>query len=399
VLRITVDKLRPGMKLALPVANPRTPSRTLLRGGYELDKEMIARLAELEVRQVWVGYPSLAFLRSFLSPEVLTSQGKMVKQIAVTFQHMQKEATAKLDYDAYTRSIGDLVNQLVSNPKAAVFLGDLDHAVGGAELMRHSSAVTYLSVLMGLKLEGYLVKQRRHIDPGKAKEVVSLGLGAMLHDIGITLLDPAVRKRHDETGDESDADWREHPWLGYQHVRGAIEPSAATVVLNHHQRYDGTGYAGQQAPQLAERSIHIFARIAAAADAFDRLANPPNLPKQPTVWALGALVNTDLRLHFDANVLHALLAVTPPYAPGSIVKLNDERHAVVIDHNAHDPCRPMVQLLDAPPAKLGVEDVPLGPAIDLSEVNARLAITEHEGVDVSELNFKPPQFNIEAALI
>jgi len=53
-------------------------------------------------------------------------------------------------------------------------------------------------------------------------------------------------------------------------VHGEVEPSAATVVLNHHQQYDGSGYSGEGNAALDGQQIHVLARIVALTDQFDR---------------------------------------------------------------------------------------------------------------------------------
>jgi HD-GYP domain-containing protein (c-di-GMP phosphodiesterase class II) len=208
----------------------------------------------------------------------------------------------------------------------------------------------------------------------------------MLHDIGIMLLPDEVRQRHEATGDETDPGWREHPALGYRHVRGKIEPSAATVVLNHHQRADGSGYAGKGMPVLCDKAMHVYARIAAVADHFDMLRRPHGVPPQPTVWALSAILSDTQRHKFDPVVLRALVECVPAYPPGSIVRLSDGRHAVAIDHNAAHPCRPTVQTIPDPD-RLDGDSLPPGDQIDLSEHNAELLVVEADGADVTELNF------------
>lgn len=375
------------MKLALPVQNPRIPSRILLKVGYELSSEIIDKLRDQQVRSLWVQYPALSFLEKFVSVETVASQSSVVGQIAHTFETLQRGASAKLPYETYTASIEKLVEHLITNPQAAVFLGDIDHAPN--DLMRHSSAVTYLSVLLGLKLESYIVRERKHVAPGRAKEIRNLGLGAMLHDIGITQLPADVRERHARTGDDTDPAWQEHPGLGFRFVRGKIDPSAAAIVLHHHQRMDGSGYAGADFPILSDKSIHIYARIAAVADQFDTIRNPPNLPAQPTVWALGAMLTEPIASRCDPYVLSALVSVVPPYPPGTIVRLSDGRHAVCIDHNPDQPCRPAIQII-SDPATLNVNDPPAGPVIDLREQSPRLMIVEAEGHNVADMNFNLP---------
>jgi HD-GYP domain-containing protein (c-di-GMP phosphodiesterase class II) len=388
MLRIETRNAKPGMKLALPVQLPQNPARLLLRVGYELTNETINKLAALRVRTLWVGYPSLSFLCDVINPDTIQSQSVVAGQITKTFQTVQETASAKLPYHLYTKSISKLVNQLITHPESAVFLGDLSEA--GDDLMRHSSSVTYLSLLMGLKLEGYLVRERRHVDPVRAAEVVNLGVGAMLHDVGVTMLPEAVREKYEAAGDESDPAWREHPALGYRLVRGKVSATAASTVLHHHQHFDGSGYAGAGFPVMRQKRIHVFTRIVTVADQFDRLRYPTDRPAQPTVWALRCMLEAPLFHRYDPQVLDALLAVVPPYAPGSMVTLSDGRHAVVIDHHPQRPCRPIIQLIPDAPDLLR-KDLPLGPMLNLAEQSPRLFITQCDGFDVSDLNFERSQ--------
>lgn len=397
LLRVDITETNAGMKLALPVRHPQFPKQILLKMGYALDKSAIDRMHSMGIRSVWVQYPSLDFLRDIVSEQIIDNQTTIVQNIASTFEAMQTQASAKVDFDTYTTSITSLVESLLSNPQAAVFLGDLADFAGD-DLMRHSNAVSYLSLLMGLKLEGYIVKQRRHIDPARAKDVINLGVGAMMHDLGITQLSPEVRTKFQQTGNESDPAWQEHAKLGYEMVRGKVEPTAATVVLNHHQRADGTGYAGKGVPVLDGLRIHVFARIVGLADQFDRMKYPPGLPPQPTVWVLSALLAAHMQAKFDVEVMRALFIVVPPYAPGTMLQLSDDRWAVAIDHNVADPCRPVVQIINDP-RTIGCEpapqDVGQPETIDLSKHARSLYVAMVDNVDVSDLNFEPPAFVLD----
>ncbi len=387
MLKIETRNAKPGMTLALPVQLPEAPSRLLLRVGYRLTPETINKLAALKIRTLWVGYPSLSFLGSVVNQETFQSQSVVAGQITKTFGDVQKQSSAKLPYNLYTRTISKLVTQLITHPQSAVFLGDLNEASDG--LMRHSSSVTYLSLLMGLKLEGYLVRERRHVDPARAAEVVNLGMGAMLHDIGMTLLPEAVREKYEQSGDESDPAWQEHCALGYRLVHGKVSATVASTILHHHQHFDGSGFVGSGYPVMRDKRIHVFSRIVTVADQFDRLRYPPNLPSQPTVWALRNMLEAPLVYRYDPQVLDALLAVVPPYAPGSMVMLSDGRYAVVIDHHPQRPCRPIVQIIPGPDA-LTRNDLTLGPLLNLAEQSPRVFISQCDGFDVGEYNFERP---------
>ncbi|MEL7088437.1 MAG: hypothetical protein AAGL98_08375, partial [Planctomycetota bacterium] len=134
--------------------------------------------------------------------------------------------------------------------------------------------------------------------------------------------------------------------------------------------------------------IHIYARIVAVADQFDRLRRPMNLPEQPTVAVLSAMLSSLMRKRFDPVVLAALVEVVPPYAPGSQLKLSDGRLAVCVDHNVSDPCRPVVQTIpDLSTLGQAGDEVADGETIDLSHEPPALFVAECDGQPVTEFNF------------
>jgi len=394
VLRVDLLQAQPGMKLAMPVQNPKVVTRTLLKVGYELTEEAIERVGSLGVRSLWVAYPSLSAVEKYLSIESMKVQQDVVSRIADTFEEAQGQASAKMEYGAYSTSVKSMIDHVATNPKTAVFIGELADAAD--DLMRHAATVTYISILMGMKLDGYMIRERKHISPMRAKEIVNLGVGAMLHDFGMTLLPEGTLEKYKLEADESDPAYREHPALGFCSVRGQIDPSAASVVLHHHQRFDGSGFVGKDFAVKSGHSIHIYARIVAVADQFDRLRRPINLPEQPTVAVLNAMRSESMNPRFDPEVMRALIEVVPPYAPGSQLKLSDGRLAVCVDHNLHDPCRPMVQIIDS------LDDFAVGEdsedeeehedgvetqAVNLAEEPSSLFVAECDGQPVGEFNF------------
>lgn len=384
MLRVPITDAKPGMCLAMPVFSPQPPHRQLLKIGYEIEQPALDRLKQLGVRRLWVRYPQLDVLLSRIDPQIMQAQGEVVTHIATTFESLQTKANVKIPYDTYCNTIIEMVQKLVANPHAALFLGDLFDA-GGDDLMRHCSTTSYVSLLIGLKLQGYLINQRRHISPRRAQQITHLGAGAMLHDVGITRLPPEVRDEYARTGVESPA-WQEHPRLGYDLVHGQVESTAAAVVLQHHQRWDGSGYAGANVPVMRDYRIHVFARIAAVADALDRLQHPPGAPARPLVAAMKALIQDSPR--FDPNVLLALLMVVPPYPPGAMLRLSDGRTAVAVDHNAFAPCRPTVQILKGADGPTGIHGaVADEQLLNLAEQNEKLFVTHCDGQPVAEHNF------------
>jgi HD-GYP domain-containing protein (c-di-GMP phosphodiesterase class II) len=221
----------------------------------------------------------------------------------------------------------------------------------GADAVAHATAVAHLSLLLGIKLEMYLIQQRRRLPAHHAKEVVNLGVAGMLHDMGKLSL-PGELQKYNGVNLPDDPEqlkaWQEHSQKGYDLVRTGVEPSAAAAILHHHQHWDGSGfpetvYRDGTTNHPSDTHIHIFARILAIANIYDRLATPlDSKHRRPNVQILHLLA-TQYASWCDPTILGMLRAVCPPFPPGTIVTLSDNTSAVVIQVEQSDPYRPAVK--------------------------------------------------------
>lgn len=392
MLRVPMTHAKPGMELALPVYHPRASARLLLRPCAQLERSTIERLIELNIPEVWIKYPNMEMIAKFVSPKIQSSRAQVASQVADAFDLAGKDMHARMDFPSYQQAMGTLMARLIEDPDAALFIGEI--ADTGSPAIRHGANVGFLAMLMGLRLDFYLLKERKRLNPRLAKDVTSLGIAAMLHDIGMTRLKASVIQRWNEHHDYTDHEWREHVQLGYEMIRGFVEPSAASAVLHHHQRFDGSGFPTRdrngEEVGLTGSQIHIFARILITADIYDRLVHPAytigdseeTRRSRPPVYALNRMMREPYRSWLDPIVLQALITVCPAYAPGSQVRLSDARHCVVIDWDARDPCRPKVREITH------FDDEDLGEVIDLRE-QTDLYVVECDGYKVDQYNFYP----------
>jgi hypothetical protein len=341
------------------------------------------------VHEIWIHYPNTDQIKEYLSPVVVEQHGRMASMIAAVFDEVHQGAHAQLDFPRYRQTLRDLIEALVGEPTSAAYILEM----GGSAVsdLRHAAEVCFLSVLLGLKLQGYLVMQRRRLPPSHARNVISLGLGAMVHDIGMTLIDEEARRRYEQTRDEHDEAYRRHVLLGHHLVSGSISPAAAGTVLHHHQHYDGSGFPTREDKEGRPRGmigeeIHVYARIVCLANHFDRLRHPADGTIRPRVCVLRRLLTTELSRRFDPVVLAALPLVVPAYPPGSIVTLNNGRQALVLRWHPDSPCQPTVQLLDD--RGLPVLDKDGEPVCDDLRERPNLLIVEQDGWDVSHDNFR-----------
>lgn len=383
------------MQLAMPVLHPALPGHVLLRPGFVLDGPALARLVELRVGQIWIAYPGLEDLVRFVNPEAMEEQRLMARDLSATLDRVSADAKADLDFRTYAHAVRSLLQKLAHSGEAQVLVTDLLGTEG--PLVRHSATVCFLSLIMGLKLEAYLIAQRPKLAPGHARAVDNLGVAALLHDLGLTRLEPETIRRHRAAllagVDQADPAYEAHVRTGYEMVRGRIEPTASAAILQHHQRYDGRGYpvasVSAGPPRgLRGSEIHVFARILAVADRFDELREPVSpdgtpLPRPPAVRVLRRLLGEARRRALDPVAMKGLIHCVPPFPPGTIVTLTDERDAVVTSFAPLTPCRPVVRTIDLKQAERGRGAEALGETIDLT-TREDVAIERAEGERVLE---------------
>ena len=93
-------------------------------------------------------------------------------------------------------------------------------------------------------------------------------LGALLHDIGKLLVPREIIQKPDKLDKHEIAIMKRHCELGYEMARkSGLPPDCADIILQHHERMDGSGYPnGMTAERISES-----AKIVMVADAMDAI--------------------------------------------------------------------------------------------------------------------------------
>lgn len=133
-----------------------------------------------------------------------------------------------------------------------------------------------------------------------------LRLASPMHDVGKVGIPDAILNKPGKLDPEEFEIMKTHTNIGYsmlKHSNKEIIKSAAIIALQHHEKYDGTGYPNG----LKGEEIHIFARITAIADVFDALGSERVYKK---AWPLADIVQffTEQRgRHFDPALVDLFL--------------------------------------------------------------------------------------------
>lgn len=175
----------------------------------------------------------------------------------------------------------------------------------------------------------------------KEEAVQQLAMGALLHDLGQAKLPQGIISRPSKlTSSEMDIIKR-HVAQGLGLVKGekGITPLILDMIVNHHERLDGSGYPrGITAAKLSRP-----ARMMAIVDVYDALtADRPHQEGDEPINALRYLLaNKEL---FDAELVQHFIKCLGVHPVGTIVKLTNERLALVLEGNKTNPIKPKVKL-------------------------------------------------------
>ena len=121
---------------------------------------------------------------------------------------------------------------------------------------KHSSRVSEICRAIGRAMA---------LNPHEINGLKTMGL---LHDIGKIGIDEKVLNKEGELTAEEWREMKRHSEIGFR-ILGAVTDFShlARAVLEHHERWDGSGYP----KGLKEREICLEARILAVADAYDAM--------------------------------------------------------------------------------------------------------------------------------
>ena len=129
-----------------------------------------------------------------------------------------------------------------------------------------------------------------------------------MHDIGkIGIPDRVLQK----PGKLDDAEWvimRQHTLIGAQILKGASADFiklAETIALNHHEKWDGSGYPNK----IKGADIPLAARIVAIADVFDALTSERPYKKPFPLEKAMAIIKESRGTHFDPEVADAFCSI------------------------------------------------------------------------------------------
>lgn len=280
----------------------------------------------------------------------------MYHRALATLRKWQQQFSAggAADVSGTDEFVENVVQRMLADPSAVMGLATIRGA--GERNLFHSLNVMIYSLALAQRL-------------GLPEEgLVSLGLSALLHDVGKTAF---------VEGDPSQAEAMRvlHPTTGAEILQrvGLEDPAPMLVAYEHHMCADGSGWPERPADYVP----HPYTRMIAIADRFENLTNPRDggdalTPDRALVQVLREGTTT-LDPFFSRLFANALGA----FPVGCLVRLSDMSVAVV-SRTGEDPLAPVVRLAYD---RLGF-DITESDDVDLASSELRIV----EVIDPDSLN-------------
>lgn len=311
---VNVDQLEPGEIIAKTFFGEN--GRLMIRQGTKLSDDLINRMKLHKITMVFIEDKlNMIGCHDIIEPELRAEAIQSLEQIYLSLKdHIQSKDKFVVVLDNIVKAI---IDDLAKNSKN--FIGIIDLKSHDNYTYAHSVNVAILSIVTGMAIG---------CDYAKLKNI---GIGAMLHDIGKASIPVDILNKSGKlTADEFEL-IKKHPEIGYKKSKSNldIEPTARSIILQHHEKLDGTGYPGGRTSD----TIHQFAKIVAIVDIYDALTSErPYRKRWPIKESLDFLQQIAGN-YLDLEIFKAFSNRIAPYPVGSKVLVSDSRIGYVVDNS------------------------------------------------------------------
>jgi HD-GYP domain-containing protein (c-di-GMP phosphodiesterase class II) len=225
-------------------------------------------------------------------------------------------------------SVGSITEEILSGKIPSGGLAEI--STSDVYTFAHSIDVCAFSVYMGLHC-GY-----------KKDDLLKLGIGSILHDLGKTKIPPEILNKPGRLTDEELGEIRNHPVFSYNllmdSVSDQLSDSSLEIVLNHHERYNGSGYPrGIKKDEISDMST-----ICALSDIFNAMTTERVYRKAFAPNEAYELIMTYGNLNFKLGLIRLFSVCVCPYPISTLVRLSTGQVGCVTATNRNLPFRPII---------------------------------------------------------
>jgi HD-GYP domain-containing protein (c-di-GMP phosphodiesterase class II) len=253
---------------------------------------------------------------------------KAIKSIFTQAENVIKGSNM-LQMQDIQKLLDNIVNEISSNDNATINM--LDLKTYDNYTYYHSVNVAVIAIVMGMALKY------------SQTQLYELGLAALLHDIGKIFVPFEVIDKKGKLTDEEFSLVKDHSVKGIKYLkeRWSIPIDSIVAILNHHERYDGSGYPYK----LKKNKISEYGKILAVADVYDALTSnrayrQAYIPSDAMEYVMGGS-----GIMFDPGIVNVFAKKVVPYPVGICIILSNGLQAIVVENYSNYSLRPKIKLI------------------------------------------------------
>ena len=395
-IKLTVDRIQPGLHIRLPLKwndhpfllnsfkikdqeqvemirhlgvkfvyfNPEQSDASPLPANQPQAEVKKGDALDLEAQKLWQEKQKRIEKLSAYRRRVIQCEKEFERSLARMRSVMTKIRNRPADAVGEAKQlIDDIVEKLMCDDNVTL------HLMNGKnefeDIYFHSLNVAVIAMMIG-RAKGY-----------SAEQLKALSFAALFHDMGKIKIPTAILRKQTPLSEPESNYLKLHTKYGLD-MANQIEDfpeSAKTVIAQHHELRDGSGY-----PEgLKGDEIDELAQVIIVANAFDNLCHTPIASEQKIPYtALSHLYKNCKHLYKEEN-LNILIKFMGVFPPGTVVQLSNNMVGLVISVNAshllfpnvlvYDPAVPRTQ---APIIDLASKDIKIVNAIHPSKLPEKI---------------------------
>lgn len=319
--------LREGMLLAKNLYGKNDD--LMLKAGTILDARYINGIRKLGYNGIYIedDLSKNIEIESVINEDLKRETIKGIKNVFI-YAEQQNVKKYNLKIEETKKYVENIVDEILGNNN--VMINMIDLKVFDDYTFYHSLNVAVLSIVMGVAL-----KLNRD-------ELNKLGYGALLHDVGKVFIKKETLNKPGKLTDKEFEEVKKHSELGYKYLKREFDMPVKSYVgtLEHHERYNGTGYpSGKRGDDIC-----LFGRIIAIADVYDALTSDRPykkafLPSEAMEYIMGNCGEA-----FDPELVLIFASKVAPYPIGTCIELSNGKTGIILQ-NYEDCCmRPKIKV-------------------------------------------------------
>lgn len=187
--------------------------------------------------------------------------------------------------------MAETVKQIVSNDVTAASILKLS----SHDYRTYSHCVNVALYSIGMAYEHGL----------SAEQITEIASGAILHDVGKCEIEECIINKQGKLSLEEYESMKGHPRHSYETLlkNGETNSAILDIVLNHHEKLDGSGYGRA----LKEDEISLAAQIVTIADIFDALSSNRSYKDASSFFGALKIMKKEMREQLNIELVDALI--------------------------------------------------------------------------------------------